>query len=296
MGGIVGKLIKQETRLIVSLIRLGLVLGPMLVAAVLYAHTRLSAPQAAPPSPTKFATAFAQLSATGPTNANDSHVPGAGIASAAAARLMIPPPPQTAATLIDPRRLAVNFKRGVAAIESDYDDATKSAGAKLVSVAAILGYEPARIVIVRSYPRSQIIRSTASSVEAVRYSLDLLIIPGQRSQSNRIFVSLLAAYLAGRHEHDNYARDLLTVLSDDQRLQAKDSLEALMTQLSRVSGACTALSRAVNKTRTVGGECASNLPLQIQDYLSHSQPAGLEAGSRRQALLTLLPETTNTQQ
>lgn len=99
---------------------------------------------------------------------------------------MVPAPPQTDRALqgIDPRRLRASFQRGMAAMQKNDSDAATKEGAGLVSMAAVLGYEPARVTIAREYPRSSIIRSAVSSAEAVRYSLDPLFVPGPQSEGN----------------------------------------------------------------------------------------------------------------
>jgi hypothetical protein len=122
----------------------------------------------------------------------------------------------------------------------------------------------------------------------VRYSLDPLFVPGQQSESNRIFLVLLASYFSGRHELPAYATDLLASLSDDQRLQTEERLKSLLGLLARVPGACTALSHAVVKARTVTGpECSPGLQLQLENFIRLTEPIGLEARSRRQALQLL---------
>ena len=97
----------------------------------------------------------------------------------AAAKLIIPAPPQTALGLqgVDPRRLRASFQHGVIAMRGDAEDESAT-GARLVSVAAVLGYQPARVLIAQRYPSSVILRSTVSSAEAVRYSLDPLLMAG----------------------------------------------------------------------------------------------------------------------
>jgi hypothetical protein len=206
-----------------------------------------------------------------------------------AAKLIIQPPPQTELALqgVDPRRLRANFQRGVIALRSD-GEGQIATGARLVSVVAILGYEPARLLISQRYPASSIIRSTVSSTEAVRYSLDPLVIPGAKSEGNRNFLVLLASYFSGRHALSAYATDLLAVLRDDQRLQTVDRLQLLFSLLARVRGACTAVAKAIVQTRTMAApECSSELQVQVENYLRTTPLRGLEAQSRRQALRLL---------
>jgi hypothetical protein len=86
-----------------------------------------------------------------------------------AAKLMIPAPPGTDSKLkdVDPRTLRAIFQRGRTARQSNSDDATSADDARLINIAAILGYEPARALITMEYPRS-FIRYNVSSAEAVR--------------------------------------------------------------------------------------------------------------------------------
>jgi hypothetical protein len=297
----------REPGSVPSLARLGLIVGSILIGVVLLFHIRYSSNtiSLAP----KSSTAVAQVnhpvklqsqSTTSPrfaaAIAPDQALADSGALSNSATdlrmaeKLMVPAPPQTDLTLqgIDPRRLRASFQRGMAAMQSNDSDATSEEGAGLVSVAAVLGYWPARVTIVREYPRSSVIRSAVSSAEAVRYSLDPLFVPGQQSESNRIFLVLLASYFSGRRELPTYATDLLASLSDDQRLQTEERLKSLLGLLARVPGACTALSHAVVKARTVTGpECSLGLQLQLENFIRLTEPIGLEARSRRQALQLL---------
>ena len=207
----------------------------------------------------------------------------------AAAKLIIPAPPQTALGLqgVDPRRLRASFQHGVIAMRGDAEDESAT-GARLVSVAAVLGYQPARVLIAQRYPSSVILRSTVSSAEAVRYSLDPLLMADAQSNGNRNFLVLLAAYFSGRRALADYASDVLAVLSDDKRLQTSERLQVLLSLLARVRGACTAIAMTTIKARTVTSpECSPALQLQIENYLHVTPPFGLEPESRREALRLL---------
>jgi hypothetical protein len=207
----------------------------------------------------------------------------------AAAKVMVPPPPQTELALqgVDPRRLRANFQRGMTAMQSDAED-QKDSGAHLVSVAAILGYGPARLLIVHRYPSSSTIRSAVASAEAVRYSLDSLLVSGVPSEANRNFLVLLAAYFSGHQALADYANNLLAVLLDDNRLQTGERLQLLLGLLARVRGSCTAVAMIVGKPRTAtGSECSPALQAQIENYLHVTTPPGFEAESRRHAVKML---------
>jgi hypothetical protein len=300
----------RDPRSFPLLTRLGLIVGSILIGVVLLLHVRYSsttislAPnslaavvaQVGQPATAKlqskatstnFATAIAPTRALAGSSAPISNSANVNSDLRMAEKLMVPAPPQTDLALqgIDPRRLRASFQRGMTAIQSTDSDATIKEGARLVSMAAILGYEPARLTITQEYPRSSVIRSAVSSAEAVRYSLDPLFVSGSQSESNRFFLVLLASYFSGRHELPVYATDLLATLSDDRRLQTEDSLKSLLGLLARVRGACTSLSQAVVKARTVTGpECSPGLQLQLENFIRLTAPVGLEAQSRRQAL------------
>ena len=163
-------------------------------------------------------------------------------------------------------------------------------GAALVNIAAILGYEPARALIARDYPRSHIIRSAVSANETVRYSLDPLFISGVPSQGNRA-LTLLAAYYSGRHELEDFAVSIMEALRDDRRLQTEDRIKFLLTQLAGVRGACMTIIRAITPARVLtGGECSPALAQQMELYVHVAAPAGREAELRRQALSMLQNE------
>jgi hypothetical protein len=207
----------------------------------------------------------------------------------AAAKLITPAPPQTPLALqgVDPRRLRASFQRGVTAMRSDAADQSAT-GARLVSVAAILGYQPARLLIVQRYPSSAILRSTVSSAEAVRYSFDPLLLPSAQSEGNRNSLVLLTAYFSGRQALVDYASDVLAVLGDDKRLQTSERLQILLNLLARVRGTCTAITVTIAKARTMTGpECSPALQLQIENYLHVIPPPGRETESRREALRLL---------
>ena len=208
----------------------------------------------------------------------------------AAAKLTIPAPPGTESKLqeVDPRILRAMFERGRAMMQSNSDDVTTTTAARLMNAAAALGYEPARALITREYPRYPSLRSTVQSVETIRYSLDPLFISGEQSEARRPFLVLLASYFSGRRSLEAYASDLMMVLRDDVRLQREDRVESLLGLLAHVRGACRALALVVVKARSVTGpECFSGLNLQIENYLHVNKELGLEGESRREALRLL---------
>jgi hypothetical protein len=288
----------RGTGFVVPLVRLGLVLGLALLGIVLLAHFQKLAPTTVPSiSPSSPSVPPTNVITSNLPRADESgpRVDGALIGAAA---MMIPAPPETELALqsIDPRRLHASFQRGTAAMQKYADDEPmvdgsdnkqKIEGARLVNVAAILGYEPARALIARDYPRSHIIRLAVSANEAVRYSLDPLFISGTPSEGNRA-LTLLAAYYSGRHELEAFAVSIMEALRDDRRLRTEARIKFLLTQLAGVRGACTAIIRAISPERVLtGAECPPALQQQMQLFVDVAAPAGREAESRRQALSML---------
>jgi hypothetical protein len=204
--------------------------------------------------------------------------------------MMMSPPPETDSALrgTDPRRLRASFLRGKAMLTAASDEQS-IAGARLVNIAAVLGYEPARALIARDYPTSHIIRAAAAAPEAVRFSLDPLL--PDHSDNDGAFTALLAAYFAGRDQLAAYATYLIDAFADDRRLQTADSIKSLLVELARVPAVCIAIAHTLVHARTVTGPpCSSGLQLQIQNYLNRTQPPGLEPQSRHLALAELQNE------
>jgi hypothetical protein len=295
----------RGTELEVLLVRLGFVVGIVLLGIVVFMPFHRSATTAAPstsrsqatlppPSVTTPALPSVTTSSAPPAHENVPRVDGALVETSG---MMIPPPPDTLSALqsVDPRQLRAVFQRGTAAMQKyidgeiadGSDNKPKIEGARLVNVAASLGFEPARAMIARDYPRSHIIRLAVPGNEAVRYSLDPLFSSGTPSDGNRA-LTLLAAYYSGHHELETFAISIMEALRDDRRLRTDDRIKFLLTQLAGVRGACGAIVRAISPARILtGAECPPTLQQQMHLFLEVAAPAGREAESRRQALSML---------
>ncbi len=272
---------------VVRVVRLGLILVPLLLAIALLARH---------PRPSPAVTTARAVGAAAPSRPHS--LPNIARPTllpvdpdfVAASRMMISPPPDTDNALrdIDPRRLRRSFARAKAMLTATSDE-QNIAGAHLVNVAAVLGYEPARALIARDYPTSHIIRTAVAAPEAVRFSLDPIL--RGHSDNDSAFMALLAAYFAGRDQLAAYATYLLDAFADDRRLQSADSIKSLLTELARVPAVCIAIAHTLVHARTVTGPpCSSGLQLQMQNYLNKTQPPGLEPQSRRLALALLQNE------
>lgn len=272
---------------VVRVVRLGLILVPLLLAVAILARHLRSSPAvttaraigaAAPGRPHS----LPNVARPRPTPLDPDFV--------AASRMMISPPPETDSALrgIDPRRLRTSFARGKTMLTAVSDEQS-IAGARLVNIAAVLGYEPARALIARDYPTSHIIRAAVAAPEAVRFSLDPLL--HGHGDKDSAFMALLAAYFAGRDQLAAYATYLLDALADDRRLQSAESIKSLVAGLARVPAVCIAIAHTMVHVRSVTGPpCSSGLQLQMQNYFNRTQPPGLEPQSRRLALTLLQNE------
>jgi hypothetical protein len=263
------------------LVRLAMVLSVLLVGPVFLMHDRQDGPRSdagiVPAAAASHRTVSPQPAVTeaGPADALIEPVPPTVVKS---------PPPA-----IEPARLQGIYRRGAEAIERAVSPEQQAAGARLISVAAALGYPPARAFITREYPRSPAMRAVVPAADAVRYSLDA--IAGSADAGASTFMVLVTAYFAGQGELAVYSKYLLDALDDDRHLQSDASINSLLYELSRVAGACVAVSRAVAHVRIIAGSgCSALLKPQLKYYFSHHAPSGAAAESRRQAFKMLAAE------
>ena len=72
--------------------------------------------------------------------------------------LKLPPGSRQDAPPLDPRKLRALMDRGVVIYAGSGDDMNRQKGAELIQTAALLGFSPARSLIVRNYPVSETVR------------------------------------------------------------------------------------------------------------------------------------------
>jgi hypothetical protein len=231
----------SETESMLPLVRLGIVLAPALMGALLFTHLRQPVATTAPPAPESIPT-VAPPDTVASINIATSNTAIVDADIIAASRMMIPPPPETEMALqgSDPRRLQVSFQRGMTTMESAADDEQKIVGARLINIAAILGYEPARALIARDYPKSRIIRTAVSAPEAIRYSLDpLFISEAASSETKGAFLAQLAAYFAGRK--NSWLLPLMSLRHSETIVACKRTI--VHKHCSRNCRVCTGLAR-----------------------------------------------------
>lgn len=203
-----------------------------------------------------------------------------------AAALMVAPPYGTALALqVDPRRLRAIMEKGEAVYRSAAGENVQIESAQLIQVAAVLGYGPARRLIVRDYARSRVIRMTSPEPNTVRFALDAFTGAVQASGEVEQGFVALATYFVARRELGAFAVHIVETIRDDSRLQVDRRLGPLFASLAQIEGACVAIARIVSAVRTpTAAECSSELQKRVRARVRAAGPVGREDDSRRYAL------------
>jgi hypothetical protein len=178
---------------------------------------------------------------------------------------------------IDPRKLMNLMNAGVVKYASEPDDANKAKGARLIQIAALVGYETARNLIVTNYPRAAAIRSEVPASDVILYAVDLLM---RQADAGTQFVAL-ANYFTDRGEAPRFAKFVADVARDSAPLREPENFDKLFKSLSRVPGACSSLKRVISGDPTIDeNECSEALQASLFGYLKENGPTGLERDAR----------------
>jgi hypothetical protein len=208
-------------------------------------------------------------------------------ALAAAAAMMIAPPYGTPLALqIDPRRLRSIMERGESQYRSAAVESEQLDGARLIQIAAALGFGPARRLAVQDYPRSRLMRSAVSAPDFVRYGLDDFVTDAAKEPEQAL--ANIAGYFVRRNELQTFSTHLIEAIRDDARLHAEKRLGPLLASLMKIDGACAPLARAIAAGRT--GDGAGCPPDLMRSVLAHVRKFGAveyDANARRRALWAL---------
>jgi hypothetical protein len=190
--------------------------------------------------------------------------------------------------VVDPGKLRRIMDLGVVQYASASEVLGKTKGASLVELAALLGYVPARNLIVRNYPRSPAVRSAAPMQDAVRFAAGLLAQDAALSKETADLVVTLGNYFSQRGEAMRFARHLVDAISDEDRLQLPDRIAMLGSVFGRIRGVCTGIRRAISAESTVDeDECTDSLQEQLLQYVRTRGEVGIDAEARQRALLLL---------
>jgi hypothetical protein len=181
------------------------------------------------------------------------------------------------AVRIDPRKLMNLMNAGVAKYASERDDAKKAKGARLIQIAALLGYETARNLIVTNYPRAAAMRSAVPASDVILYAVNLLT---RQAGAGTQFVAL-ANYFSDRGEVPRFAKFVADVARDIVPLREPENLDRLFKSLSRVPGACSSLKRVILGDPAIDeNECSETLKASLFGYVEVNRPTDLERDAR----------------
>jgi hypothetical protein len=194
--------------------------------------------------------------------------------------------PESTGRGVDPRRLRRIMDLGVTRYASATDDGGKSKGVSLVQLAALLGYPPARQLVVRNYPRSPAVRSTVPAQDAVRFAVDLLAREGAFDENAELVIAL-GNYFSRRGEVLIFGRHIVDAIAHDDRLRASDGLAKLFSVFARVPGVCTGIKRAISADLRIDQDCSNSLIEELLDYARLKAEVGIDAEARVRAMRLL---------
>lgn len=202
--------------------------------------------------------------------------------------IALPPGTTREAPRIDPRRIRTIVDRGVVEYASAKTDADRARGARLIQIAALVGYPPARDLLARNYPQSEAVRSVVPAKDVARYALGPVIDLAATSEDSKQIFLALGQHFALQGELDLFASQILDSLRGDSRPQLIHRVETLLDLLARVPGACGALARLVvpGAGKVAAQECF--LGENLRKYIETTRPsAAEEEESKRRGLLML---------
>jgi hypothetical protein len=298
-----------ERKHLLTLIGFAVILAPILVGYLFWAAYRYHASSAAPSKPvtaarssTSPSIATVPISAPGGSDAQSaimfSIAPLTSLSAitmpvdpdpVASFRQLIALPPDTArgAPNIDPRKLRTMLDRGVVTFASATNDGDRVRGASLIQTAALVGFPPARELLVRNFPQSEAVRSVVPANDVIRYALAPLM-DGVASEDSKGSFLALGQHFALHGQLDLFATQLLTSLRGDSRPQLYHRLDTLLDLLERVPGSCASLSRLLPGA---GGasepECSLSLSGKLRKHVETTTPAHEEEEGKRRGLFML---------
>jgi hypothetical protein len=187
---------------------------------------------------------------------------------------------------IDPRRIRAMVDRGVVEYASAKTDADRTRGAHLIQTAALVGYPPARDLLARNYPQSEVVRSVVPARDVIRYALGpVMDVVATSDDSKQIFLALGQRF-ALQGQLDLFATQILDLLRGDSRPQLIYRVDTLLDLLARVPGACGALARLLpDAGKTADQECLFSE--NLRKYIETTRPSAAEEESKRRGLLML---------
>ena len=203
--------------------------------------------------------------------------------------IALPPEAPVDAPQIDPRRLRAVMDRGVVTFGSAANDVQRQEGAELIQTAALLGFLPARNLLVRNYPQSEPVRRTVPAPDVIRYAAAIFLSTGTISKDSQAVFQTLAVHFAATGQNEQFLVQLLESLRGDKRPQLSYRIDTLFELLAGVRGACGTLARIVSAgTEPAASECSSHAEAQaLRRLIETSKPVDRENDSKRRGFALL---------
>src|SRR5262249_17931056 len=203
-------------------------------------------------------------------------------------RALIAPPagPPPAETPVDPRMLRKIVDRGVVTFASSRTDADRAKGARLIQIAALVGFPPARGLLARNYPQSEAVRAAVPANDVIRYALDFFNDPAAANDDSARLLSVLAEHFSRRGDLDAFATQLLASLRRDARPHLSHRIDLLLEALAGVPGSCATLARLL-AAPPEQPECSAPLAAGLQRYVETTATARADEEARQRGLQLL---------
>jgi hypothetical protein len=190
----------------------------------------------------------------------------------------------------DPTELRRIMDLGVSQFAAAPNDAGKSKGASLVQLSALLGYPPARQLIIRNYPRSPAVQSSVPMQDVVRFAVNLLAqgAPAPPSGEAAEMTIALGNYFSRRGDVLKFSSHVVEAISDDPQLQTSEQIMRLFSVFPRIPGVCTGIKRAVSEDQRIDqDECSAALNDELLRYARSKAGVGIDAAARARAMQLL---------
>ena len=191
----------------------------------------------------------------------------------------------------DPLRLRRIMDLGVETYGSAGNEQQRAKGAKLLQLSALLGFAPARRLVVYNYPLAAAMREVVPESDSVRYALALLAIDGANAEASgasplnaRTLLISLGRFFSARREISHFATAVTQELRTDSHYRALRDLEALLGALSEVPDACTEIASVLARTAAPDA-CGPVLTRDLLAFTQTQAPLDANADAHRRALV-----------
>jgi hypothetical protein len=202
--------------------------------------------------------------------------------------IALPPGSTREPPRIDPRKIRTMVDRGVVEYASAKTDGDRAIGARLIQTAGLVGYPPARDLLVRNYPQSEAVRSVVPAKDVIRYALGPVMDVAATSEDSKQIFLALGQHFALHGELDLFATQILDSLRGDSRPQLTHRVDTLLDLLGRVPDACAAVARRLSPGPGKAADQECLFSENLRKHIETTRPsAAQEEESKRRGLLML---------